>query len=142
MEILKTKVVEGRYSYDHILQIRNEIFALGREISIDISNDVPMEKTVSRVLNSDDYKLIDKFVYNLASVFYTYINLPKVIEDVYKVIGKPIKVGNEEMYYLFNGIRCKILNHDTDSFTYSLIIDTVGDSYLIPTTRSKKIEGE
>lgn len=132
-EILRTQKVNKPFHTDYLKLIRQDIYNLSGYVSNSIlERNETKENVLENIKSLNSFELIDSFIPTLVSLLYDNLETPEVINRVYKDTGNVKRVGKEDIYYLFNGIRVKVLDKTENSFTYTLLIDTEGSSYLIP----------
>lgn len=134
-ELLLSKTVNDSFHTDYLKLIRQDIYTLSGYVSNGIlERNETKENALENIKSLNSFELIDSFIPTLVSLLYDNLETPEVINRVYKDTGNVKRVGKEDIYYLFNGIRVKVLDKTENSFTYTLLIDTEGSSYLIPNT--------
>lgn len=132
-ELLLSKTVNDSFHTDYLKLIRQDIYNVGGYISNSIlERNETKENVLESIKTLNSFELIDSFIPTLVSLLYDNLETPEVINRVFKDTGNVKRVGKEDIYYLFNGIRVKVLDKTENSFTYTLLIDTEGSSYLIP----------
>ena len=132
-EILRTQKINKPFHTDYLKLIRQDIYNLSGYVSNSIvERNETKENVLENIKALNSFELIDSFIPTLVSLLYDNLETPEVINRVYKDTGNVKRVGKEDIYYLFNGIRVKVLDQTENSFTYTLLIDTEGSSYLIP----------
>lgn len=132
-ELLLSKTVNDSFHTDYLKLIRQDIYNVGGYVSNSIlERNETKENVLENIKALNSFELIDSFIPTLVSLLYDNLETPEVINRVYKDTGNVKRVGKEDIYYLFNGIRVKVLDKIENSFTYTLLIDTEGSSYLIP----------
>ena len=132
-ELLLSKTVNDSFHTDYLKLIRQDIYNVGGYVSNSIlERNETKENVLENIKALNGFKLIDYFIPTLVSLLYDNLETPEVINRVFKDTGNVKRVGKEDIYYLFNGIRVKVLDKTENSFTYTLLIDTEGGSYLIP----------
>ena len=132
-ELLLSKTVNDSFHTDYLKLIRQDIYNVGGYVSNSIlERNETKENVLKSIRSLNSFELIDTFIPTLVSLLYDNLETPEVINRVFKDTGNVKRVGKEDIYYLFNGIRVKILDKTENSFTYTLLIDTEGSSYLIP----------
>ena len=132
-ELLLSKTVNYSFHTDYLKLIRQDIYNLSGYVSNSIlERNETKENVLENIKSLNSFELIDSFIPTLVSLLYDNLETPEVINRVYKDTGNVKRVGKEDIYYLFNGIRVKVLDKTENSFTYTLLIDTEGSSYLIP----------
>lgn len=132
-ELLLSKTVNGSFHTDYLKLIRQDIYNVGGYVSNSIlERSETKENILENIKALNSFELIDSFIPTLVSLLYDNLETPEVINRVFKDTGNVKRVGKEDIYYLFNGIRVKVLDKTENSFTYTLLIDTEGSSYLIP----------
>lgn len=132
-ELLLSKTVNDSFHTDYLKLIRQDIYNLGGYVSNSIlERNETKENVLENIKSLNSFELIDSFIPTLVSLLYDNLETPEVINRVFKDTGNVKRVGKEDIYYLFNGIRVKVLDKAENSFTYTLLIDTEGSSYLIP----------
>lgn len=132
-EILLSKTVNDSFHTDYLKLIRQDIYNVGGYVSNSIlERNETKENVLENIKTLNSFELIDSFIPTLVSLLYDNLETPEVINRVFKDTGNVKRVGKEDIYYLFNGIRVKVLDKTENSFTYTLLIDTEGSSYLIP----------
>ena len=132
-ELLLSKTVNDSFRTDYLKLIRQDIYNLSGYVSNSIiERNESRENTLRNIKALNSFELIDSFIPTLVSLLYDNLETPEVINRVFKDTGNVKRVGKEDIYYLFNGIRVKVLDKTENSFTYTLLIDTEGGSYLIP----------
>lgn len=131
-EILRTQKINKPFHTDYLKLIRQDIYNLSGYVSNSIvERNETKENVLENIKALNSFELIDSFIPTLVSLLYDNLETPEVINRVYKDTGNVKRVGKEDIYYLFNGIRVKVLDQTENSFTYTLLIDTEGSSYLI-----------
>lgn len=131
--LLQTQMINSPFNPSYLKLIRHDIYNLSGYVSNSIiERNESRENTIKNIKTLNSFELIDSFIPTLVSLLYDNLETPEVINRVYKDTGNVKRVGNEDIYYLFNGIRVKVLDKTENSFTYTLLIDTEGSSYLIP----------
>lgn len=131
--LLQTQTINSPLNASYLKLIRQDIYNLSGYVSNGIlERNESRENTLENIKALNGFELIDAFIPTLVSLLYDNLETPEVINRVYKDTGNVKRVGNEDIYYLFNGIRVKVLSKTENSFTYTLLIDTEGSSYLIP----------
>ena len=132
-ELLLSKTVNDSFHTDYLKLIRQDIYNVGGYVSNGIlERNETKENALENIKALNSFEFIDSFIPTLVSLLYDNLETPEVINRVFKDTGNVKKVGKEDIYYLFNGIRVKVLDKTENSFTYTLLIDTEGSSYLIP----------
>lgn len=132
-ELLLSKTVNDSFHTDYLKLIRQDIYNAGGYVSNSIlERNETKENVLENIKSLNSFELIDSFIPTLVSLLYDNLETPEVINRVFKDTGNVKRVGKEDIYYLFNGIRVKVLDKTENSFTYTLLIDTEGSSYLIP----------
>ena len=132
-ELLLSKTVNDSFHTDYLKLIRQDIYNVGGYVSNSIlERNETKENVLENIKALNSFELIDSFIPTLVSLLYDNLETPEVINRVFKDTGNVKRVGKEDIYYLFNGIRVKVLDKTEHSFTYTLLIDTEGSSYLIP----------
>ena len=132
-ELLLSKTVNDSFHTDYLKLIRQDIYNVGGYVSNSIlERNETKENVLENIKTLNSFELIDSFIPTLVSLLYDNLEMPEVINRVFKDTGNVKRVGKEDIYYLFNGIRVKVLDKTENSFTYTLLIDTEGSSYLIP----------
>ena len=132
-ELLLSKTVNDSFHTDYLKLIRQDIYNIGGYVSNSIlERNETKENVLENIKALNGFELIDAFIPTLVYLLYDNLETPEVINRVFKDTGNVKRVGKEDIYYLFNGIRVKVLNKTENSFTYTLLIDTEGSSYLIP----------
>ena len=132
-ELLLSKTVNDSFHTDYLKLIRQDIYNVGGYVSNSIlERNETKENVLENIKTLNSFELIDSFIPTLVSLLYDNLETPEVINRVFKDTGNVKRVGKEDIYYLFNGIRVKVLDKTENSFTYTLLIDTEGSSYLIP----------
>lgn len=131
--LLQAQTINNAFHTDYLKLIRQDIYNLSGYVSNGIieRNEIK-ENTLENIKALNSFELIGAFIPTLVSLLYDNLETPEVINRIYKDTGNVKRVGNEDIYYLFNGIRVKVLDKTENSFTYTLLIDTEGGSYLIP----------
>nr|DAQ18564.1 MAG TPA: hypothetical protein [Caudoviricetes sp.] len=131
--LLQTQTINKPFHTDYLKFIRQDIYNLSGYVSNSIlERNETKENVLESIKSLNSFELIDSFIPTLVSLLYDNLTTPEVINRVYKDTGNVKRVGKEDIYYLFNGIRVKVLDTTENSFTYTLLIDTEGSSYLIP----------
>ena len=131
--LLQAQTINKPFHTDYLKLIRQDIYNLSGYVSNSIvERNETKENVLENIKTLNSFELIDSFIPTLVSLLYDNLETPEVINRVYKDTGNVKRVGNEDIYYLFNGIRVKVLDKTENSFTYTLLIDTEGSSYLIP----------
>lgn len=131
--LLQTQTINNPFHTDYLKLIRQDIYNLSGYVSNSIlERNETKENVLENIKSLNSFELIDSFIPILVSLLYDNLETPEVINRVYKDTGNVKRVGKEDIYYLFNGIRVKVLDKTENSFTYTLLIDTEGSSYLIP----------
>jgi len=131
--LLQTQTINSPFNPSYLKLIRQDIYNLSGYVSNSIvERNETRENALENIKSLNSFELIDSFISTLVSLLYDNLETPEVINRVYKDTGNVKRVGNEDIYYLFNGIRVKVLDTTENSFTYTLLIDTEGSSYLIP----------
>lgn len=131
--LLQAQKINKPFHTDYLKLIRQDIYNLSSYVSNSIvERNETRENALENIKSLSSFELIDSFIPTLVSLLYDNLETPEVINRVYKDTGNVKRVGNEDIYYLFNGIRVKVLDKTENSFTYALLIDTEGSSYLIP----------
>ena len=131
--LLQTQTINSAFDPSYLKLIRQDIYNLSGYVSNSIvERNETKENVLENIKSLNSFELIDSFIPTLVSLLYDNLETPEVINRVYKDTGNVKRVGNENIYYLFNGIRVKVLDKTENSFTYTLLIDTEGSSYLIP----------
>jgi hypothetical protein len=132
-KLLLSKTVNDSFHTDYLKLIRQDIYNVGGYVSNSIlEKNETRENVLENIKSLNSFELIDSFIPTLVSLLYDNLETPEVINRVFKDTGNVKRVGKEDIYYLFNGIRVKVLDKTENSFTYTLLIDTEGSSYLIP----------
>ena len=132
-ELLLSKTVNDSFHTDYLKLIRQDIYNVGSYVSNSIlERNETKENVLENIKALNGFELIDAFIPTLVYLLYDNLETPEVINRVFKDTGNVKRVGKEDIYYLFNGIRVKVLDKTENSFTYTLLIDTEGSSYLIP----------
>ena len=132
-ELLLSKTVNDSFHTDYLKLVRQDIYNIGGYVSNSIlERNETKENVLESIKTLNSFELIDSFIPTLVSLLYDNLETPEVINRVFKDTGNVKRVGKEDIYYLFNGIRVKVLDKTENSFTYTLLIDTEGSSYLIP----------
>lgn len=132
-ELLLSKIVNDSFHTDYLKLIRQDIYNVGGYVSNSIlERNETKENVLENIRALNSFELIDSFIPTLVSLLYDNLETPEVINLVFKDTGNVKRVGKEDIYYLFNGIRVKVLDKTENSFTYTLLMDTEGSSYLIP----------
>jgi hypothetical protein len=131
--LLQAQTINKPFHTDYLKLIRQDIYNLSGYVSNCIlERNETKENTLENIKTLNSFELIDSFIPTLVSLLYDNLETPEIINRVYKDTGNVKRVGKEDIYYLFNGIRAKVLDKTENSFTYTLLIDTEGSSYLIP----------
>ena len=131
--LLQAQTIIKQFHTDYLKLIRQDIYNLSGYVSNSIlERNETKENVLENIKSLNSFELIDSFIPTLVSLLYDNLETPEVINRVYKDTGNVKRVGKEDIYYLFNGIRVKVLDKTENSFTYTLLIDTEGSSYLIP----------
>ena len=131
--LLQAQTINKPFHTDYLKLIRQDIYNLSGYVSNSIiERNETIENVLENIRSLNSFELIDSFIPTLVSLLYDNLETPEVINRVYKDTGNVKRVGKEDIYYLFNGIRVKVLDTTENSFTYTLLIDTEGSSYLIP----------
>lgn len=131
--LLQAQTINKQFHTDYLKLIRQDIYNLSGYVSNSIlERNETKENVLENIKSLNSFELIDSFIPPLVSLLYDNLETPEVINRVYKDTGNVKRVGKEDIYYLFNGIRVKVLDKTENSFTYTLLIDTEGSSYLIP----------
>ena len=131
--LLQAQKINKPFHTDYLKLIRQDIYNLSGYVSNSIlERNETRENILEHIKTLNSFELIDSFIPTLVSLLYDNLETPEVINRVYKDTGNVKRVGKEDIYYLFNGIRVKVLDKAENSFTYTLLIDTEGSSYLIP----------
>jgi hypothetical protein len=131
--LLQTQTINSPFNPSYLKLIRQDIYNLSGYVSNSIvERNETRENALENIKSLNSFELIDSFISTLVSLLYDNLETPEVINRVYKDTGNVKRVGKEDIYYLFNGIRVKVLDKTENSFTYTLLIDTEGSSYLIP----------
>ena len=131
--LLQAQTINKPFHTDYLKLIRQDIYNLSGYVSNSIvERNETKENVLENIKSLNSFELIDSFIPTLVSLLYDNLETPEVINRVYKDTGNVKRVGKEDIYYLFNGIRVKVLDKAENSFTYTLLIDTEGSSYLIP----------
>lgn len=131
--LLQAQKINKPFHTDYLKLIRQDIYNLSGYVSNSIvERNETRENVLENIKSLNSFGLIDSFIPTLVSLLYDNLETPEVINRVYKDTGNVKRVGKEDIYYLFNGIRVKVLDKTENSFTYTLLIDTEGSSYLIP----------
>lgn len=131
--LLQAQTINKPFHTDYLKLIRQDIYNLSGYVSNSIvERNETRENVLENIRSLNSFELIDSFIPTLVSLLYDNLETPEVINRVYKDTGNVKRVGKEDIYYLFNGIRVKVLDTTENSFTYTLLIDTEGSSYLIP----------
>lgn len=131
--LLQAQTINKPFHTDYLKLIRQDIYNLSGYVSNSIlERNETKENVLENIKALNSFELIDSFIPTLVSLLYDNLETPEVINRVYKDTGNVKRVGKEDIYYLFNGIRVKVLDTTENSFTYTLLIDTEGSSYLIP----------
>lgn len=132
-ELLLSKTVNDSFHTDYLKLIRQDIYNIGGYVSNSIlERNETKENVLENIKTLNSFELIESFIPTLVSLLYDNLETPEIINRVFKDTGNVKRVGKEDIYYLFNGIRVKVLDKTENSFTYTLLIDTEGSSYLIP----------
>ena len=131
--LLQAQTINKPFHTDYLKLIRQDIYNLSGYVSNSIvERNETKENVLENIKSLNSFELIDSFIPTLVSLLYDNLETPEVINRVYKDTGNVKRVGKEDIYYLFNGIRVKVLDKTENNFTYTLLIDTEGSSYLIP----------
>ena len=131
--LLQAQTINKPFHTDYLKLIRQDIYNLSGYVSNSIlERNETKENVLENIKALNSFELIDYFIPTLVSLLYDNLETPEVINRVYKDTGNVKRVGKEDIYYLFNGIRVKVLDKTENNFTYTLLIDTEGSSYLIP----------
>lgn len=131
--LLQTQTINKPFHTDYLKLIRQDIYNLSGYVSNSIiERNESRENTLKNIKALNSFELIGAFIPTLVSLLYDNLETPEVINRIYKDTGNVKRVGKEDIYYLFNGIRVKVLDKTENGFTYTLLIDTEGSSYLIP----------
>lgn len=131
--LLQAQTINKPFHTDYLKLIRQDIYNLSGYVSNSIvERNETKENVLENIKSLNSFELIDSFIPTLVSLLYDNLETSEVINRVYKDTGNVKRVGKEDIYYLFNGIRVKVLDKTENNFTYTLLIDTEGSSYLIP----------
>lgn len=131
--LLQAQTITKPFHTDYLKLIRQDIYNLSGYVSNSIvERNETKENVLENIKSLNSFELIDSFIPTLVSLLYDNLETPEVINRVFKDTGNVKRVGKEDIYYLFNGIRVKVLDKTENSFIYTLLIDTEGSSYLIP----------
>ena len=131
--LLQAQTINKPFHTYYLKLIRQDIYNLSGYVSNSIlERNETRENVLENIKTLNSFELIDSFIPTLVSLLYDNLETPEVINRVYKDTGNVKRVDKEDIYYLFNGIRVKVLDKTENNFTYTLLIDTEGSSYLIP----------
>ena len=117
-ELLLSKTVNDSFHTDYLKLIRQDIYNVGGYVSNSIlERNETKENVLDNIKSLNSFELIDSFIPTLVSLLYDNLETPEVINRVFKDTGNVKRVGKEDIYYLFNGIRVKVLDKTDNNFT-------------------------
>lgn len=132
-EILRTQKVNKPFHTNYLKIVKEDLYNLGLLLQAMDPDENVEAMLMEMVHESGRFTSIEAFIPEIIELFGNKKNI-EIVNRVFKDIGNIKRVGQESVYYLFNGIRAIVLEEYAESFVFGILIDTEGSSYLIPNT--------